>query len=290
MISQSPTKAIRRVSWRSCVVASVLFVCIESTERAQAADLLDDSFLRGSIVPVGYVRWDGIQLGVSVGRSNMSTDFGNATSSLVAYSFRNTTLEDEAHPSGWTTLPNDVTNSNQFGGFIGYNVQWDELVLGFDVGYNRPPSLESSASDSIHRIVPQLSDNASHDVTIQSSASLKLVDYATFRGRAGYAFGQFLPYALIGVAVGRFNYTTSATVVDVWTPNGSTTSTRFAPPTQTDNKDNAFAAGFVAGLGMDVALLPNVFLRGEWEYVAFAPVNGIRTSLNTGRVGVGLRF
>ena len=41
---------------------------------------------------------------------------------------------------------------------------------------------------------------------------------------------------------------------------------------------------------MDVAVTTNVFLRGEWEYVGFAPVSGIRAGLNTGRVGVGVRF
>ena len=41
------------------------------------------------------------------------------------------------------------------------------------------------------------------------SSSLKLTDYATFRGRAGYAFGQFLPYAFVGAAVGRMNYSTT---------------------------------------------------------------------------------
>ncbi len=41
---------------------------------------------------------------------------------------------------------------------------------------------------------------------------------------------------------------------------------------------------------MDVALLPNVFVRGEWEYIAFAPVGGIRSNINTGRVGLGVKF
>ena len=41
---------------------------------------------------------------------------------------------------------------------------------------------------------------------------MKLVDYATLRGRAGYAFGNFLPYAVIGAAAGRFNYATTVTV------------------------------------------------------------------------------
>ena len=41
---------------------------------------------------------------------------------------------------------------------------------------------------------------------------------------------------------------------------------------------------------MDVAVLQNVFLRGEWEFVAFTPFAGIRASMNTGRVGVGMKF
>ena len=31
-------------------------------------------------------------------------------------------------------------------------------------------------------------------------------------------------------------------------------------------KDNAFNAGFVAGLGVDWAVTPSIFLRAEWEY------------------------
>jgi opacity protein-like surface antigen len=60
--------------------------------------------------------------------------------------------------------------------------------------------------------------------------------------------------------------------------------------TESDSKNNAIAGGVLAGLGLDVAVLPNVFVRAEWEYIAFAPVGGIRTTLNTGRVGIGARF
>jgi len=259
---------------------------------AKAADMSDDDVLRGSFFSdpsPGYVRWDGLQAGVTVGVSSMSNDFGNGTSSLVSYILRNSTLENEAHPSDWTALPSNTTNSQQFSAFIGYNIQWSELVVGFDMAYNRPLSFESSASDSIARSV-RTSDGVTHNVTVESSASLKLVDYATFRARAGYAFGQFLPYAVVGAAVGRFNYTTTATVTDFWSSAGSPTLNQFGPQTASDNKNNAFAAGFVGGLGMDVALLPNIFLRAEWEYIAFAPVSGIRTTLNTGRVGAGVRF
>jgi outer membrane immunogenic protein len=259
---------------------------------AKAADMSDDDVLRGSFVSdpsPGFVRWDGLQAGVTMGYSNLNSDFGNGTSGQVAYILRNSLLEAEAAPSTWTTLPSNTTNATQFGAFIGYNMQWSELVVGFDLGYNRVSSLEASATDSIYRYVTT-SDGVTHSVLVESSASLKLVDYATFRARAGYAFGQFLPYAMIGAAVGRFNYSTTATVTDYQSPAPPPPSGNPFRQGDSDNKDNAFAAGFLAGLGMDVAVLPNIFVRAEWEYIAFAPVNGIRANLNTGRVGAGVRF
>ena len=105
----------------------------------------------------------------------MNTDFGNSTSSLVGFILRNSTLEAEGVPSSWTTLPSGTTNGAVFGGFIGYNMQWDQLA-------------------------------------------------------------------------------------------------------------------FAAGLGVDWAATPNVFVRGEWEFVAFAPVNQTRTNIQVGHVGAGVRF
>ena len=253
---------------------------------ARAADL-GDTWLRGSFLPTqGWVRWDGWVAGGTLGYSNMSTDFGNAGSSEISYILRNTTLENEFQPSSWTTLPKTVTDSTQYGGFLGYNWQMEQLVLGVDLAYNRPSSLYTQTSDSIERLV-STTDGVNHDVLIQSTASLELVDYGTIRGRAGYAFGQFLPYAAIGVAIGRFNYTTTATVTD--TMSGAQVGT-FGPVSKTDAQDNVIMAGFEAALGMDVAIMPNVFLRGEWEYIAWGPVNSIKSSLNTGRVGLAVRF
>lgn len=271
-------------------VAAAVFIAV-SIGRAQAADMPDESWLRGSFTSdsPGYMRWDGLQIGAQIGMSNMGADFGNAGSDQIAYILRNTTLQNEYMPSSWTTLPKITTNARQYGVFVGYNWQWSELVLGVDAAYNKPSTLEANASDSIARQVIT-SDGTTHNVSISSSASLKLVDYATVRAKAGYAFGQFLPYGMMGVGIGRFNYSTSSTVTDVWTPSGGGGSTTFGPNTQTDSKNNAVTAGFLVGLGMDVALLPNVFVRGEWEYIAFAPVGGIRAGLNTGRVGLGVRF
>jgi opacity protein-like surface antigen len=193
-------------------------------------------YLRGSFLTDNaprYVRWDGLVIGVQYGWANLVTAFDGLDTQTT-------------------------TNGTSFGGFIGYNTQWDELVLGIDGGYNHLDFAETSST---------VFNGLDKD-----RASFKLTDYATLRARAGYAFGQFMPYAFLGGAVGRLNYSVSHNDV------------------VTDAKDNAYTAGFVAGVGIDVALLPNVFLRGEWEYVAFAPVSDIRASTNTARAGIGIRF
>ena len=155
------------------------------------------------------------------------------------------------------------------------------------MAYNRLSGLETSASDSLSRSVVT-TDGVTHVVTITAQSTMKLIDYATLRMRAGYTVGQFLPYAVLGGAVGRFNYLNSATVTVIQTDaSGSST---YGPFTQSNMKDGAIVAGFLAGLGVDVAILPNMFMRAEWEFIAFAPVSGIRTNINTGRVGIGMKF
>jgi outer membrane immunogenic protein len=271
---------------RAGLAALMLVLIAQSAAAADLGDMLRGSFDNGASAS----RWDGVHFGVQFGLTNMNTDFGNSTSSLIAFILRNTEVEDQFSPSNWTTLPPNTTNGRQYGAFLGYNWQWDQLVAGFDLGYNRISSLTTSASDTIARQVVTTPDNVNNALTITAQSSLRLIDYATMRARAGYAMGQFLPYAMIGAAVGRFNYANTATVHNVGTPPPGSPILPFdVTETRSNGKDNAIVGG-VAGLGMDVALLPNVFLRGEWEYIAFAPVGGIRSSINTGRVGLGVKF
>jgi outer membrane immunogenic protein len=267
-----------------------LIAALAAAGAAEAGEW-NDNALRGSLGSNGNVRWDGLNFGGQMGVSNMNSDFGNSTSGLIAYSLRNTEVQDQFSPSNWTTLPSNTTNGQQYGAFLGYSWQWDQLVIGIDAAYNRASSMNASASDSIERQVVTTPDNVNNDLTITAQSSLSLIDYATVRTRAGYAMGQFLPYAVIGAAVGRFNYANTVTVHDVGTPPAGSPILPFNTlDTQSNGKNNAITGGFVAGLGLDVAVLPNVFLRAEWEYVGFAAISGIRASLNTGRVGIGVRF
>ncbi len=233
-------------------------LCAFAAAPARAADWLGDLPLRGALSGAP-VRWEGVYLGGTIGYSRMNADFSDAISSVSGYGF---------------DLPNQGGQFNAYGGFLGYNVNWEsELVLGIEGTYNHLSSdLTVTSSDQF----------TSGTVTYDASSSVTLKDYGTARARVGYAFGQFLPYVALGVAVGRFKYATSATSTS--TSSGTTTILL------NDPNDNAWGVGLDAGLGIDVALAPNVFLRGEYEYVLFGPVGGIKTQLNTARAGIAVRF
>jgi outer membrane immunogenic protein len=234
---------------RAAVAFAVLIAAV-GLGRARAADL-DDSYLRGSYTSFerAPVRWDGVYLGGDASYSNLSTYFDKSQGSLSAYSI---------------TLPNSTTNSVSYGGFLGYNWQVDpELVLGLEFAYTRPSSFESTVTAS--------------GGGATSTASYRLVDWGTFRARAGYAFGQFLPYVVLGAAVGRVDYSISA-------------ATNAGASILQESRDNSYTIGALGGLGIDVAVLPNVFVRAEWEYIYFSGVKSITSSINTARVGLGIRF
>ena len=50
------------------------------------------------------------------------------------------------------------------------------------------------------------------------------------------------------------------------------------------------ALGLHVGAGLDWALTPNIFARGEFEFVQFAPITNIAVSVASGRVGAGFKF
>jgi opacity protein-like surface antigen len=254
---------------------------------AHAADLGDDYFLRGAVS--APVRWDGFVAGAQIGGSQLNADFTDSTRQLVGNILRNSTLEAEARVSDWDVLGTKTATGASYGGFVGYNWQFDDIVIGVDASYNHLSSASASDGPSSFSLITTLSGGSSDQVTITARSRVALMDYVTARVRAGWAWGQVLPYAFVGAAVGRFDYSTTAKVVVVQNPSSQNPKV-FNPPAESSSKTNMFQPGIVAGLGMDWALLPNVFLRAEWEYAAFGELKGIRPTVNTGRVGVAFRF
>lgn len=263
------------------------------TTSSFAADL---PILRGSVAPLlgypAYQRWDGIYLGGHGGYSASGTEFSTGTGDLVAHILRNTLLEDEAHVSQWTTLPNEATSGGSFGGFIGYNGQWDDAVVGLELNYSSTDLL-TKTSDALARSF-QTSDGYLHDIYVDGSASVRLTDIGSLRLRGGWAAFSVMPYAFVGLAVARADTERKVNLRIDRCDNS------VAPPTcapapffvqsAIDAKNGTFAYGFTVGGGIDYAVLPNFFLRAEYEYMGFADIADMKVNVNTVRAGAGVKF
>jgi outer membrane immunogenic protein len=292
------------------------------------AGSIDGSALRGSataaydgepvarperFVPASpsYWRWQGVYFGAHAGIAGTGMDFSSGTPALVASILSNTVVGP--HVSDWTVLSKVGDTRGIWGGFVGYNSQWDgNLILGVEGNYSRvlKGGLGGSDTGSMSRI---FGDDAQapathhffYSTTVTGSARANIVDYATTRIRAGFAIDRFMPYAFAGPAVGRVDIFRSATVsyhqsdipdpVPIATPPAVqqppiTPITSDFAQTQSANKKGMFAWGYAGGLGLEVALLPNVFLRAEWEYLQLFKVEDFKIHVASGRVGVGVKF
>lgn len=267
---------------------------------AQAADMPD--FLRGSL-PASNTptrNWDGWYAGGQVGESWANTDYSRTAVTQTNDLFRDTTL---AGPASELNVMGKVNGqSSGFGGFVGRNWQFDDVVLGVEANYNYLSSLASSTGGSIGPIQvaePGLilapGDTAVDGVTLTGRAALRVKDEITFRGRAGYAVGDLLPYMFGGLAIGRMDVSSTIsssvnrTVYDPVNPPNTFPLPQFAL-TSTVAKSNAFVAGWTAGLGMEYMLWNNIFLRGEWEYIQFMSIQNTAVSENSVHAGLGYKF
>jgi len=260
-----------------------------TAQAAQAADLPDFGALRGPVgINRGVVNWQGFYAGGQAGIGSSDMNFSGATSGLAGQLLWGTAMEAEGHVSQWPVLGKKSQQSHGYGGFVGYNSQWDDVVLGVEASYMHGAF---GGSDSNSKpLIFSTSNGYTNDVMYQANAAFKITDMGSVRARAGYAFGSFLPYAFGGVALGRANITKSVSI------SGRQLNSSETPPldnipfslSAASSQNGRFIYGYAAGLGVDMMLFGHVFARAEWEYLKFAgPVD---TSINTVRGGIGYKF
>jgi len=249
--------------------------------------------------PAGnFVHWGGVYVGGQISYSGTSGDFTNTTQAPIAYALRETGLENEFAPSTWPVLGSASHTGAGYGGFVGFNTQFEHLVLGFEANYDQASLSLLAPNSPISRVTPPDSGGDTYLVNITGSGSVTSLDFATLRGRAGWAVGGFLPYAFAGVAVGHANVNVAATIYGEQNPptGGGLCSAAATPPctpysfSGTAGKNGEWLYGFTVGGGLDFAVTPNFFLRAEYEYVQFAPISSLIIDINTVRLGAGIRF
>jgi outer membrane immunogenic protein len=276
---------------RRFLLAAVMF---GAAAGAQAADLSDLPILRGAFtdgLTTTKVNWQGYYIGGQAGYGSSDENFNGSTRTMIAALLADTLVESAMGVSQWNlALGKSSARTSGFGGFAGYNAQWEDVVIGLEASYLHGGFGGSSSATEARRSPAPLSDNFIHDVTATSKAAISIKDMATFRARAGYAYGCFLPYLFGGLALGNADITRSVTVTDFLTPGPGNVQPGgpVTPLSATEAQHNHLIYGYSAGLGVDVNLVGGLFLRAEWEYIRFTAA--IDTNINTVRAGLGYKF
>lgn len=264
---------------------------------AAAADL-DFDFLRGSetVGPGTYTRWSGFYVGGQVGYGWATTDFSGSTAPEIAYVLRETDLETNVTPSQWPILGTATTAAPRFGGFIGYNTQFEDVIFGVEANLDHAAFKLVSPNNSIARSTAADSSGNAYTVAMTGAGEVDTMDFLTFKARAGYVVGNFLPYAFAGFATGLANVSVTATIAGTEYTSGTIGSCPTAAAcipflytgSYTHNSDVLY--GYTVGGGVDVALTPNVFARVELELDQFILPQNLMLTATTARVGAGYKF
>jgi outer membrane immunogenic protein len=286
--SNCPIKSIP--VWGMAAVIFGLSTSLLSSAYAADYDLPYVPVLRGSaqppapvysVGPATFTRWSGFYFGGDASITSAYADFSTATRSLVHNTLQFTTVETQDRPSNFQVLGSGSAVTPGGGVFLGYNTQWQDLILGVEATYTHTNLNMTPSSASVARVFGDTGITAG----VAGSGNLNLTDYGTARGRAGYVIGNFLPYAFVGMAVGRASYSVNANILyqDPLPSNPIFFSA-------SAGQNNALLWGYTVGAGLDWALTPNIFVRGEFEFVQFAPINNIAVSMGSGHLGGGLKF
>src|ERR1700682_5710620 len=166
---------------RRLVLAAMMFGAVSG---AQAADMPDFPALRGGFTDglnSSRVNWQGYYIGGQAGYGSSDENFNGATRNMIAALLANTTIESEMGVSQWNLgLGKQSARNSGFGGFVGYNSQWDDVVIGIEASYLHG-AFGGTATASKALVGGPLSDGFFHDVTATSQAAISISDMATFR-------------------------------------------------------------------------------------------------------------
>ena len=179
---------------------------------AQAADMPD--FLRGSLLPSGpspTVNWQGFYVGGqgAIGESDMN--FTGSTQSVAAKLLSNTADGGSSLRSRHGRSGGKISvRGTGFGGFAGYNWQWDNVVFGLEFNYLHG-KFGGSQSDSMSRQFVDAASGTPTSVTYRVQrldGDLRHGDVPRPRRLCGRIF---LPYMFGGVALGQADIVRTAT-------------------------------------------------------------------------------
>jgi outer membrane immunogenic protein len=232
------------------IAAAALVV---GTVSASAADLAARPYTKAPAPIAAVYNWTGFYIGADVGYG-----WGRSTGTLT-------------NAAGLFPVPYSLDPSGVIGGgFVGYNWQVSNVVLGIEADWQAADLNESG--NFLLGGVPTY------------TIGTKVKDYGSVRGRLGFAFDRWMVFGTAGAAWGRWD-TSYAFIGGVPFVTAGTSSN----------------VGWTAGAGVEYAFTNNWLGRVEYRYTDLgrssfisAATNsrelGNRVTVNDVRVGIAYKF
>jgi outer membrane immunogenic protein len=252
------------------------FIVVAAQGAVLAADAPDLPILRGSVyeAPKTYrTNWQGAYVGGQVGYGGSSMDFARYT------------------VTGWPQLSDVTQTATSFGGFAGYNAQFEDVIVGIEGNYSRGTfsgSIFNETTTTTFNVGPI--PGMDRVMTLRSDGAMTIKDFGSLRVRGGYATGNFLPYAFVGIGLGRADTLRSNTITGTYVGTTAANGVSGLPRVTTlaFDTNSQFIHGLSAGFGLDWMIFGGLFARAEYEYLQFT--SSVPTSIHTVRGGVGYKF
>ena len=248
---------------RALLVGGVALVALGCSEPVRCAELTAPATAGGN---ANAVDWSGFYLGGHMGYAWGRSNFTATSIGPVAPPFAGS-LDFSALPSGWTGT------GSYFGGLqAGYNLMLpSRLVVGVEADALFPSLV--AGGQAIRTVTPR-DAGFDEDMLIAGTA----------RGRLGYAFGNWLPYATAGFA---------------WTFDRATWTEFRRDGSHTDERQLLWRFGWTIGAGVEFPIAPNWTARAEYLFAEYdghgatfpGAAEHVQTSnLSTSEVRVGLNY
>jgi opacity protein-like surface antigen len=274
MINAVQERWMERAMRRLLLVAA-LFGAVQG---AQAADLPDLPILRGAVsegLTTSRVNWQGAYVGFQGGYGTANMNLAGSANIATNAIQPQTGLGPDRYP----VLGEASPTGSGFGGFAGYNWQFEDVVVGIDASYLHGNNFKGTSTTGNFGV------GAGNRYVSSATGSANVHDFGSLRARGGYMIGSFLPYATLGVGMGNVEITSTATSFDTLSPAVASSTL----------KQDRFMYGYSAGVGIDVMLIGCLFLRAEYEYQRMksavdSTTPAVDIGMNTVRAGLGYKF
>ncbi len=148
-------------------------------------------------------------LGVRLATAFSNMDASNAFESVNIFDPNNPLTAPLGSVSTWSALGRKDVRAASYGGFVGYNTQWDDAIIGIDLNYNHSSLFGSWSSSRCYDETNlacfgaiTLGDGNAYNVTVVATTSARITDYGTLRGRGAWVYRQPLALRDLRAVVG----------------------------------------------------------------------------------------